>query len=107
MYVDWIHPAQGRNQWRTIVSTVMNRCVAYGGGFCTNRVTVSFSRRALLYEVTYCVCMYVIHVWCVSSVHINYPGPLQCSLVWVFKEKNYNSLQVVRFVNNCIQGARN
>jgi hypothetical protein len=30
--VDWIHLAQVRDQWRTVVNTVLNLRAPYGGG---------------------------------------------------------------------------
>jgi hypothetical protein len=44
--VDWIHLAQDRDQWRTLVNTIMI------GDFLTGWVTISFSRRTLLHGVT-------------------------------------------------------
>jgi len=43
--VDWIRHTQGRNQWRTVVNTVMNCRFAEKPGNLTGLVTVSFSRR--------------------------------------------------------------
>jgi hypothetical protein len=53
--VDWIHLAQDKDLWRTLVNTVMNLRVPYkAGSFWTSLVAVSFSRRTLLHEVSYC-----------------------------------------------------
>jgi hypothetical protein len=47
-YVDWIHLALFRDQWRALVNTVMKlRVRGKVGNFLTSCVTVSFSRRTL------------------------------------------------------------
>jgi hypothetical protein len=52
--VDWIHLAEDRDQWQTVVNTVMNFQVPQkAGNFLTSRVTVSFSRRTLLHGISY------------------------------------------------------
>jgi len=51
--VEWVHLAQNREQWRAIVSMVMNlRVPEKAENFLTNSVTVSFSRRTLPYGVS-------------------------------------------------------
>jgi hypothetical protein len=48
--VNWIHLAEGRNQWRAPVNTVMKLQVTLqAGNFLTSRVAISFSRRTLLH----------------------------------------------------------
>jgi hypothetical protein len=50
--MDWIDLAQGRDQWRTLVNTVMNLRVPQNiGKFLSSCVTGGFSRRAQLREV--------------------------------------------------------
>jgi len=50
--VDWVHLAQDRDQWRSLVNTVMNLQVTYkAGNFLTIWVAVIFSRRTLLHRV--------------------------------------------------------
>jgi hypothetical protein len=52
--VDWVHLAQGRDQWRGRVNTVTDlRVPQNAGSFLTNWVTISFWRRTLLHEVSY------------------------------------------------------
>jgi hypothetical protein len=49
--MDWIHLAQNRNQWRTLVNTVMNLQVPKNAGKFLSSCTIdSFSRRAQLHE---------------------------------------------------------
>jgi hypothetical protein len=51
--VDWIHLDQDRDQWLTLVDTVMNLRVPYrAGNSLINWVTVSFSNRTLLHAVS-------------------------------------------------------
>jgi hypothetical protein len=51
--MDWIDLAQNRDQWRAIVSTVMNLWVPYNvGEFLSGCATCSFSRRAQLLGVS-------------------------------------------------------
>jgi hypothetical protein len=47
--VDWIHLAQNMNQWRAVVTTVVNPRVPQNAmKFLTSSATTSFSRMALL-----------------------------------------------------------
>jgi hypothetical protein len=55
--MDWIDLAQDRDQWRALVSTVMNlRVLQNVRKFLSSCTTGGFSRRAQLHEV-----MYVLH----------------------------------------------
>jgi hypothetical protein len=45
--VDWIHLAQDRDQWRTLVNTVMNFMIPLTVRNLTGRETISFSRTLL------------------------------------------------------------
>jgi hypothetical protein len=48
---DWIDLAQNRDQWRTLVNTVMNLRVPQNAGKFLSSCTIdSFSRRAQLHE---------------------------------------------------------
>jgi len=41
--VDWMHLAQDRDQWRTLLNTLINPWVSYNAGnLFTGRLTVSF-----------------------------------------------------------------
>jgi hypothetical protein len=52
--VDWMHLAQGRDQLRAVVNTVMNLRLPYKvGNFLTSLAPVSFSRRILLHGAVY------------------------------------------------------
>jgi hypothetical protein len=49
--VDWIDMAQDRDQWRTLVDTVLNLRVHYNAGKFLSGCTIGgFSRRAQLRE---------------------------------------------------------
>jgi hypothetical protein len=49
--MDWIDLAQERDQWRTLVNTVMNIQVPYNAGkFSSSCAIGGFSRRAQLHE---------------------------------------------------------
>jgi len=48
--VDWIHLAQDRDQWWTVVNMVMNHRVPQKAGHLTSCVNVSFSRGVLFQE---------------------------------------------------------
>jgi hypothetical protein len=49
--MDWIYLAQDRDQWRTVVNTVMNLCVPYNPGKSLSSCTISeFLRRGQLHE---------------------------------------------------------
>jgi hypothetical protein len=51
--VDWMHFAQGRDQWREIVNTVMNLRISWkAGNFLASWVTSSFSGRTLFHGVS-------------------------------------------------------
>jgi hypothetical protein len=51
--MDWIDLAQDRDQWRILVTTIMNfRVPKNVGKFLSSCTTGSFSRRAQLREVT-------------------------------------------------------
>jgi hypothetical protein len=48
--VDWLHLAQGRDQWCVVMNTVMNLWVPWNAGnILTSWVTVSFSRMTFLH----------------------------------------------------------
>jgi hypothetical protein len=50
--VGWIDLAQGRDQWRVLVNTVMNLWAPYSfGKFLSTHKTGGFSRRAVLHVV--------------------------------------------------------
>jgi len=50
--VDWIDLAEGRNNWRTLLNTVMNLWFPYDAeSFLTSWETSSFSRRTLFHGV--------------------------------------------------------
>jgi hypothetical protein len=52
--MDWINLTQDKDQWRGLVSMVMNLLVASNAeDMLTSWVTVSFSRRTLLYGISY------------------------------------------------------
>jgi hypothetical protein len=47
--LDWIYPAQDKDQCRTLLNTIMNLLIRYNAGNCfTSWVTVIFSRRTLI-----------------------------------------------------------
>jgi len=47
--VDWIHMAQDRHKWRSLMNNVINLWVPYiVGNLVTNYATAGFSRRTLL-----------------------------------------------------------
>ena len=58
-YMDWIELAQDRDNWRTLVSAVMNLQVPWNAGnFLTSCKPVSFSRRTLHHGVrSKVICM--------------------------------------------------
>jgi hypothetical protein len=50
--VNWIHLAQDRDQWRTLVTTVINLWIPQkAGNFLTSSAIISFSGRTLLHGV--------------------------------------------------------
>jgi hypothetical protein len=52
-WMDWIDPAQDRDQWRAVVNTVMNLRVSQNAGKFLSSCTIgSFSRRTQLHEVS-------------------------------------------------------
>jgi hypothetical protein len=54
--VERIHLAHDRDQWRTLMNTVMKfRVSLKKGNFLTSLVTVSFSRRTLLRGISYII----------------------------------------------------
>jgi hypothetical protein len=54
--MDWIDLAQDRDQWRVLVSTVMNlRVLCNVGKFLSSCAIGGFSRRARLHGVSYLV----------------------------------------------------
>jgi hypothetical protein len=48
--MDWIDPAQDRDQWRALVNTVMNLWVPLNAEFLSCSTISSFPRRAQLHE---------------------------------------------------------
>jgi hypothetical protein len=61
--MDWIHLGEDRDQWRSLVYTVMNLRVPYNfGKFLTSWATVGFSRRAELNEVSLLVSYVCNHI---------------------------------------------
>jgi hypothetical protein len=51
--MDWIDLAQGRNQWRALVNTVMNLGIPSNlGKFLSSGTTGGFSRRAYLHGIS-------------------------------------------------------
>jgi hypothetical protein len=49
---DWIHMAQGRDQWRALASTIMNFRVPQHSGNVLNRCVIdAFSRKIQLHGV--------------------------------------------------------
>jgi hypothetical protein len=51
--MDWIDVAQDRDQWRALVSMIMNFWVSLNAGnFLSSLTIVGFSRRAQLQEVS-------------------------------------------------------
>jgi hypothetical protein len=76
--VDWIYAVQDMDQWRAVVSTVMNlRVPLKVWNFLTRWVTVSFSRRTLERELrmvqlsaTSCSCIAILWVSLVSFAAI-------------------------------------
>jgi len=51
--MDWFHLTQDRNQWWAVVNTIINlRDPLKAGNFLTVWMTVSFSRRTLLHEMS-------------------------------------------------------
>jgi len=54
--VNWIHLAQDRDQWRTLVNTIMTlRVRLKAGNFLSSWVTISFSRITLVHDVIFTV----------------------------------------------------
>jgi hypothetical protein len=52
--VDWIHLAQNRDQWQSLVDTVMKYQVSWQKiNFQVNWLTVSFSKRTVVHEDSY------------------------------------------------------
>jgi hypothetical protein len=57
--MDWIDVAADRDQWRALVSTIMNLWVPQNNGKFLNSCTIGgFSRRAQLHECV-CACVHV------------------------------------------------
>jgi hypothetical protein len=51
--IDWVDLAHDRNQWRTLVNTVVNHRVPENiGKFLSSCIIGGFSRRAQLHEVS-------------------------------------------------------
>jgi hypothetical protein len=69
--MDWIHLAQGRDQWWALTNTVRNRPSGSikGRMFLVNWVTISFSRRTVLEEVKLFHCF--IHVLIMQKLLYN------------------------------------
>jgi hypothetical protein len=64
----WIDVTQNKAKWRAVVNTVMNLLVPfYEGNFLPSRNTISFSRRVLLYGVSF---IRVLNPWN-NEVYVN------------------------------------
>jgi hypothetical protein len=83
--VDWIHLARDRDQWRALVNTVMKLKV----NLLTRGVTISFSRRTLLYEVSYSVRQSPETVHVLVRVQVSKPAMLFY---------NFDVMYVLKFV---------
>jgi hypothetical protein len=74
--IDWIHLAQDREEWRTVLDMVMNlRVIHTVGNFCASCGTISFSRpcsysQQYVYLHMLCFVLFVLCFCIVSFMYI-------------------------------------